>query len=158
MKTKYIFLSTLITALVICLLVSCTLEPEKTSQENMIIVVDSASNKAMSLYETDGQDRIVRTQTLMPDGNIRRLRDYAYNDEGYLSRMIERNPAKGVRTVYYDYEVEKDGEGRVERLITTDSEGTRMEYRYGYDQYGTLRQSAAQINGGDAALFKEYSE
>jgi hypothetical protein len=138
-------------------LVSCGVDDEKKSLENTFIVVDSASNRAVSLYETDSNDRVIRTQTFTGDGYIKRSRDFSYDKEGYVTEMKERVAGKEERTIHYNREVSLDANGRVENVITTDSTGKKLEYRYGYDEKGILRQSAVVIND-DAAMFKEYPD
>lgn len=130
----------------------------KSDEGPVYMVVDKGTNKAMSTYYTDGDDRVTRTESY--DGNevVARIRDFEYDDSGYVRAMTERSAGGAERTVNYVTTVVRGEGGRIEKIVQSSDDGEELETYFGYDEAGTLRGSVVRSVGTDSVVMKDYDE
>ena len=136
---------------------ACVVGEDKPNLENTIVVMDKASNRALSAYETGAKDQIVRTLTYGEASRVNRSRSFSYDEEGYLGRMDEQEPGKAPRTVIYTNEFIRDSQGQLQTVRTITSEGDQIESYLVYDENGILRGNALKMNE-TTVIMKDYGE
>jgi hypothetical protein len=134
----------------------CSLDKKETA-DNTILVVDRSSNQALSSYETDNQGRVIRTQTYESSGQVARSRTFLYDSRDLVSDMVEHTARMATRSIHYFNEIDEDGEGRVQKITVTSSEGKVIEHFFGYDEKGTLRGTVTQYDRNrNNLLLRDY--
>ena len=130
----------------------------KSDEGPVYMVVDKGTNTAISTYYTDGSERITRTESY--DGNefVSRVRDFEYDDSGYVRAMTERSAGGAERTVMYTTTVVRGESGRIEKIVQRSDDGEELETFFGYDEEGTLRGSVVRSVGTDSVVMKDYDE
>ncbi len=130
----------------------------KSDEGPVYMVVDKGSNKALSTYYTDGDERITRTESYDGNETVARVRDFEYDADGYVRTMTERSAGGGERTVTYTTTVVRGEGGRVEKIVQSSDDGEELETYFGYDEAGTLRGSVVRSVGTDSVIMKDYDE
>jgi len=133
---------------------SCSLfnkEPDETAY----VIVDRSSNKALSAYYVDADDRVVRTETYGDDAKLSRQRSFEYDGAGNVRTMVETLPGLAPRTITFSTDTILDAQGRVERIIERSSLGETTESFFGYDESGRLRGTVVR-GGNNSVIMKDY--
>ena len=142
--------------LVTSLVASCSLFG-KASDDTVYVVTDRVTNKALSAYYCDADDRVVRTETYAVDQLVKRARDFEYDADGYVRSMTELVPGVSSRTVNYTTEISRSADGRIERIVQSSDAGEVFETTFGYDETGTLRGAVLKAPG-DSVIKKDYAD
>jgi hypothetical protein len=157
MKPNYFSLCLLLAAL----LASCELMAEKPAAvaafNGEYVIVDSASKAVLTTIKTDDQGRVSRAVQRDPAGGVGATRSYYYDSTDRLSRMDEHIATRSPRSVIFTSRESADESGRLQELVIESSEGDTYENRFDYDEAGALRSESLMVNRS-ATLSKEYAD